>query len=141
MRKILKVSKNVKSANFWQIILKKSKKSKKIYFLKKEGNLRKNMLEEKKFVCQIKYFTKRKIKLFSKNIWLFPKIYIIRSHSRNAQMVELVDTTVLEAVAMRCEGSSPSLGTIWKLKEFWFWKDVILFIIHLVFNKKNSFLY
>ncbi len=68
MRKILKVSKNVKSANFWQIILKKSKKSKKIYFLKKEENLRKNMLEEKKFVCQIKYFTKRKIKLFSKNI-------------------------------------------------------------------------
>lgn|GEM_PF-5068035 len=31
-------------------------------------------------------------------------------------MVELVDTTVLEAVAMRCEGSSPSLGTIKKLK-------------------------
>lgn len=68
MRKILKVSKNVKSANFWQIILKKSKKSKKIYFLKKEENLRKNMLEEKNFVCQIKYFTKRKIKLFPKNI-------------------------------------------------------------------------
>lgn len=68
MRKILKVSKNVKSANFWQIILKKSKKSKKIYFLKKVEKLRKNMLEEKYFVCQIKYFTKRKIKLFSKNI-------------------------------------------------------------------------
>lgn|GEM_PF-2956390 len=27
-------------------------------------------------------------------------------------MVELVDTTALEAVAARCEGSSPSLGTI-----------------------------
>ncbi len=26
-------------------------------------------------------------------------------------MVELVDTTALEAVAARCEGSSPSLGT------------------------------
>lgn len=52
MRKILKVSKNVKSANFWQIILKKYKKSKKIYFLEKEEKFRKNMLEEKKFVCQ-----------------------------------------------------------------------------------------
>lgn len=54
MRKILKVSKNVKSANFWQIILKKYKKSKKIYFLEKEEKFGKNMLEEKKFVCQIK---------------------------------------------------------------------------------------
>ncbi len=68
MRKILKVSKNVKSANFWQIILKKYKKSKKIYFLKKAEKLRKNMLEEKYFVCQINFFSKRKIKLFSKNI-------------------------------------------------------------------------
>jgi hypothetical protein len=29
-----------------------------------------------------------------------------------AQVVELVDTTVLEAVAVRCKGSSPFLGTI-----------------------------
>lgn len=41
MRKILKVSKNVKSANFWQIILKKYKKSKKIYFLEKEEKFQK----------------------------------------------------------------------------------------------------
>ncbi len=52
MRKILKVSKNVKSANFWQIILKKYKKSKKIYFLEKQEKFGKNMLEEKKFACQ-----------------------------------------------------------------------------------------
>lgn len=68
MRKILKVSKNVKSANFWQIILKKYKKSKKIYFLEKEEKFGKNMLEEKKFVCQIKDFYNEKMKIFTKNI-------------------------------------------------------------------------
>ena len=76
MRKILKVSKNVKSANFWQIILKKDKKSKKIYFLEKEEKFGKNMLEEKKFVCQIKDFYNekneniyKKYLTFSKNLY------------------------------------------------------------------------
>lgn len=32
-------------------------------------------------------------------------------HTKNAWVVELVVTAVLETVAARCEGSSPSLGT------------------------------
>ena len=31
-------------------------------------------------------------------------------------MVELVDTSVLEADAMRCVGSSPTLGTIYTIQ-------------------------
>lgn len=73
MRKILKVSKNVKSANFWQIILKKYKKSKKIYFLKKEENLRKKYVGGEKFCLSNKIFHKAKNQIIFKKYLTFSK--------------------------------------------------------------------